>query len=176
MTGLRFSEEDFAEIERRVARNRRPVSAPVRPTPARPRQTTRTQRPVSADAEAKPKTRRRQPERSVQLVVAELLDRCLPPGYRWMHVPNVSGTRTKGENKRLKAEGVKAGAADVLVLTPAGRFIWIELKSADGQLSAAQRGWRDWCQSIGAPWALCRSAEDVVAALQDAGVTLRGRL
>lgn len=35
--------------------------------------------------------------------------------------------------------------------------LWIEMKTKDGQLSAAQRWWRDALLEIGHAWALCRS-------------------
>jgi len=114
------------------------------------------------------------PEQGLQITVAAFLDWALPEDYRWLHIPN-------GEKRNpviaaiLKAMGVKPGAADVLILCPNGRFIWIELKSTKGRLSTDQASWRDWCHAIGAPWFLCRSLDDVVAACEDAGVPLLGR-
>jgi hypothetical protein len=108
--------------------------------------------------------------------VAQFLDASLPADWRWFHTPNESGTRARWENQRLSALGVKPGVADVILLKPDGRDVWIELKSARGVLSEAQKGWRDWRRSIGAAWFLCRSLEDVVAALEDCGCALRGRI
>ena len=41
-----------------------------------------------------------------------------------------------------------------------------ELKTATGRLSSAQRGIRDWCKVMNAPWELCRSVEDLQAFLR----------
>jgi hypothetical protein len=112
--------------------------------------------------------------------VASFLDWALVPPARWLHIPN-GGKRDAREAARLKGMGVKAGAADVLILSPSWKrdghweFVWIELKSATGSLSRDQKDWRDWCRSIGAPWFLCRSRDDVIAACEDAGVPLKAR-
>ncbi|MGL4442993.1 MAG: VRR-NUC domain-containing protein [Alsobacter sp.] len=114
------------------------------------------------------------PEQELQIAVAAFLDVALPTDWRWLHVPN-GGWRTPAEASLMKAMGQKAGAADVLILPPAGRFIWIELKSPAGRLSDSQADWRDWCASIGAPWFLCRSLDDVIEALASLQIRLRAR-
>lgn len=114
------------------------------------------------------------PEEEIQVLVAAFLDRALPRDYRWLHIPN-GGARSKREGGLFKAMGVKAGAADVLILTPVGKFIWIELKTATGRLRPGQEDWRDWCRSIGAPWFLCRSLDDVIEALESLQIRLRVR-
>jgi hypothetical protein len=153
VAGVRWSEEDLAEFSRKRAGREADSKATA---PAR--------KPVQ------------RPEQDLQRAVAEFLDLCLLPPARWLHIPNQVGTRDRYEAELLKAMGVKPGAADVLVLTGAGRFVWIELKSDAGRLSPAQQDWRDWCQSIGAPWFLCRSVADVVEALRSCQVRLRGAL
>jgi len=75
----------------------------------------------------------------------------------------------------LKAFGVKKGAADVLILGWPASFIWIELKTATGTLTREQKDWRDWCRSIGAPWFLCRSLDDVIEALESLQIRLLAR-
>lgn len=115
------------------------------------------------------------PEEAIQKQVAEYLDWALPAGYRWLHIPNQRGTRSRWENQLLKAMGVKAGAADVLIFTPHGRFVWIELKAPKGILSEEQKDWRDWCRSIGAPWFLCRSLDDMIEALESLQIRIVAR-
>lgn len=115
------------------------------------------------------------PEEDLQIATAELLDLGLPQGWRWWHTPNQRGTRKFWEQKLLKALGVKPGVQDVTIVGPNPRLVIIELKSDTGGLSKAQREWRDFYRSIGVPWFLARSLEDVIAACVDAGVPLRVR-
>ena len=114
------------------------------------------------------------PEQALQIQQVEFLTWALIPPWRFLHIPN-GGFRTPAEAAIMKAMGQQAGAADILFLGPAGAFVWIENKSQIGRLSDAQKEWRDWCASIGAPWFLCRSLEDLIAACQDAGVPLKGK-
>jgi hypothetical protein len=130
--------------------------------------------PAPIEAKAEKKSTRQRLEDELQKQVAGFLDWALPAGFRWLHVPN-GGRRDPVVAAILKGFGVKPGAADVLILTPAGRFVWIELKSPTGQLSSEQQDWRDWCRAIGAPWFLCRSLDDVVEALTSLQIRLRVR-
>lgn len=118
---------------------------------------------------------KQRPEEVLQIAVAELLDLGLPQGWRWWHTPNQRGTRKYWEQKLLKALGVKAGIQDVTIVGPDPRLVIIELKSDTGSLSKSQREWRDFYRSIGVPWFLARTIDDVIAACQDAGVPLRVR-
>lgn len=115
-------------------------------------------------------------ENPLQITVAAFLDRALPPPLKWLHVPN-GELRDPAAAGKLKAMGTKPGAADCLILGWRGSgFIWIELKSRSGRLSADQKAWRDWCRAIGAPWFLCRSLEDVVESLESLQIRLKVNL
>jgi hypothetical protein len=129
--------------------------------------------PPPATAPAK-KKRPRHEEDTLQQQVASFLNWALPSEYRWLHVPN-GGRRDRVAAAILKSFGVKAGAADVLIFTPGSRFIWIELKAEKGVLSKDQKDWRDWCRTIGAPWFLCRSLDDLIVALESLQIRLKGR-
>lgn len=113
-------------------------------------------------------------EDEIQKAAAAFLEIALPPPLRFLHIPN-GGTRDYGEAAKLKAMGVKAGAADIMILGWR-TFIWIEMKSRTGRLRPEQKEWRDWCHSIGAPWFLCRSVSDVAEALASLQIRLNGRL
>ena len=151
-----WTEKDLAALDRRAPPR---GSERVRPRPAR------------REAVA-----RQRPEDDLQRDVADFLDRWLEPPTRWLHIPN-EGKRSKRAGARLKSFGMKAGAADVLILRPPPLgWVWIELKAEDGHLSTPQKGWRDWCHSIRAPWFVCRSLDDVEDACRRAGVKLRAGL
>jgi len=129
---------------------------------------------VPAPQPTSKKKKRSREEDDLQRQVASFLDWALPAEYRWLHVPN-GGRRDRIAAAILKSFGVKPGAADVLIFTPGQRFIWIELKAAKGVLSKDQKDWRDWCRSIGAPWFLCRSLDDVIEALESLQIRLKGK-
>jgi hypothetical protein len=67
--------------------------------------------------------------------------------------------------------GLFRGFSDLLVISE-GRVMFLEVKSATGQLEPSQERFRDLVQAQGLPWALVRSPEDAVAALQGAGFRL----
>lgn len=123
-----------------------------------------------------PKSKKQRPEEVLQIAAAELLDLALPQGWRWWHTPNQRGTRKFWEQQLLKALGVKAGVQDITIVGPDPRLVIIELKAGDGKLSRSQKDWRDFYRSIGVPWFLARSIEDVISSCQDAGVPLRARV
>lgn len=124
------------------------------------------------------KKRRRDLEGPVHMAIVEFLDLMLPEPLKALHFAN-GEKRDKRAAGRLKAMGLKAGAADIIVLGwmkgAVPSFIWFEVKPIEGgRLSEAQAGWRDWCASIGAPWFLVRSIEDAEHALKYLGIKLKG--
>jgi VRR-NUC domain len=64
--------------------------------------------------------------------------RTVAPQVRVFAIPN-GGYRTKAEAARLKWTGVVAGVPDLCVLAPVGRVFFLEVKTAVGRLSDAQR-------------------------------------
>lgn len=67
------------------------------------------------------------------------------------------------------AQGLIAGSGDY-VFVGNGAAGWIELKSATGSLSPDQKDFRDWCEHVGAHYAVCRTLTAVEAALRDWGM------
>lgn len=133
------------------------------------------------DGPAAPKGKRARPrdlETPIHISIVEFLDYTLPAPLKAFHFAN-GEKRSKRDAGRLKAMGVKPGAADIIILgwmrTGVPTFIWFEVKSGEGRLSKSQKGWRDWCISIGAPWYLVRSIADAEYALLDLGIPLRGK-
>lgn len=159
MQGVRWSEEDLAAHKARLAGHKPVPAAPVR---------------VEAAPALVSKQKVKRPEQALQIEQVEFLTWALVAPWRFLHIPN-GGYRTTAEAGIMKAMGQQEGAADLLFLGPRWPFVWIENKSPIGRLSAPQKDWRDWCQSIGAPWFLCRSLDDLVQACVEANVPLRGR-
>ena len=83
----------------------------------------------------------------------------------WFAVPN-EGKHHVAYRKHQRAMGVTPGVADLVFIGGGGKAHFIEMKAAKGSLSASQRIFRDCCKQIGAPWALCRSLEEVQGTLR----------
>ncbi len=171
-----FTDDWLASHQAKIARQRssgRPDLRLVTPSPDnRASQLPMGQRDAPG---AKSRTKKNRPEEKLQIDVAEYLEYALPPPLRFWHTPNQRGTRAKFEARILKAMGVKPGIGDILI---GGwrTLIWIELKSKTGRLEPEQKDWRDWCNSVGIPWFLCRSIDDVVEALESLQIRLLARL
>lgn len=78
-------------------------------------------------------------------------------------VPN-GGRRGKLEASIMKAEGVVAGVADMILLTSRGGFasLCIEFKTEAGRQSTAQRAWEQAATAAGNKYAVVRSIEDFI--------------
>ena len=115
-------------------------------------------------------------EASIGRQVASFLALALPSGTEWSHIPS-GGSRHKATAGKLKAEGVRRGVPDYVIVVSGVGTIWIELKNSTGRLSPEQRAWSEAIRHTpGSFWALCRSVEDVQSALLSAGVPLRATI
>ena len=63
-------------------------------------------------------------------------------------VPN-GGQRNAREGARLKAGGVVAGVADLILLVPRPHILLLEVKVKGGKLSDAQKAWHGKAQAAG---------------------------
>lgn len=117
--------------------------------------------------------RRAQPEQALQRQVVQFLAVALEGNSFFTTIPLGGGGRLRGAI--LHGLGVKRGLPDVLVIND-GRAIWLELKAKRGFVSEAQRGCHAALASARCPVAVVRSLDDVIEALQRAGVPLRVEL
>lgn len=79
------------------------------------------------------------------------------PGVKIFAIPN-GGSRSLATAGRLKAEGVSAGVPDLFI--PAWK-LWIEMKRIKGgSVSADQKCWINYLDSVGYCVILCKGAED----------------
>lgn len=103
-------------------------------------------------------------EEALQRAVVQLLALYEQRGLlAYAHVPN-GGWRSRAEAGRFRAMGVRAGVPDLIVWTPRGHF-QIELKAGKGRLSEPQADWHSTMSRLGHFVYVCRSVEDVLAAL-----------
>ena len=98
------------------------------------------------------------------------------PEYRGLlfAVPNGS-YRNKATAGKLKAEGVVAGVADLILLVPQWFTTWreqqgcnyaglcIEMKTAKGRQSPEQKGWMEMVEAHGYRYRVCHSLDEFMA-------------
>jgi hypothetical protein len=89
--------------------------------------------------------------------------------------PANGGYRFATEAARLKLMGVVAGMPD-LGLIHNGRCCWLELKARKGRITAAQAYCHQRLMEAGSPVSVCKTLEDVEAALVRAGIPIKARL
>lgn len=127
------------------------------------------------------RTARRDPEHSLQAAIVAWHDRCVPrEAATLIAIPN-GGHRRKSVAGKLKAEGQRKGATDLVLALPAGRVAWIEVKLDDGpttkrtDLSAAQRDFKATILALGHHHRVVRSVDQYQAVLDELGVAHRDR-
>ena len=82
---------------------------------------------------------------------------------RLFAVPN-GGIRNKVTAGKLKAEGVTAGVSDLILLHRNSRFggLLIEMKTAHGRQSEAQKLWQKEVEEAGYKYVVCHSIEEFI--------------
>lgn len=110
---------------------------------------------------------RRMAEFQLQTYVVGLLRYCGRSDVVWFAVPN-GEWRTAAAGARLKATGVIAGVAD-LVLVIRGRAHFLELKTARGRQSVEQVVFAEAAVAAGAVYAVVRTPEQARRILNDWG-------
>lgn len=105
-------------------------------------------------------------EDRLQIEVVEMLRLLLDPRhYRVIAIRN-EGRRSAVEGALAKRMGLDPGAPDLEIIGPGG-IVWrIELKTAAGKTSPEQDQWHAWLAANGCPHAVCRSLDDVHAAIK----------
>jgi len=80
-------------------------------------------------------------------------------------VPN-GGTRNAMEAITLKATGLLAGVSDLIVITPNGKILFIELKTETGIQSTVQKDFQFRIELLGYEYHLIRSLTDFQSLFQ----------
>ena len=83
-------------------------------------------------------------------------------------VPN-GGRRDRVSGAKLKAEGVLAGVSDLILLLPRDwcHGLLIEMKTAKGKQSPAQRDWQHDMERRGYRYVICRSFDEFQDIIND---------
>jgi len=85
--------------------------------------------------------------------------RCQYPHLAIYAVPN-GGSRNVREAQRLKAEGVLAGVADLVVLLPQGKSLYIEMKVKGNRQTQSQKDFHKKVIALGHTYAVCYTFEE----------------
>ena len=113
-------------------------------------------------------------EYELHLAVAKFLNHALDHESHWFHSP-LGGFRFASEAGRLKRMGATGGLPDIGI-DYQGHIYWLELKRAKGAyLSPTQAHTHKRLEAAGSPVSVCRSLEDVEAALLRAGIPIKAR-
>ena len=102
-------------------------------------------------------------EAALHATVVRFLRMALPDGAMFHHSSNESDGSAR-YTRRQMGMGMVPGWPDIEVIHK-GRAYFIELKSAKGRLTANQSLCLGRLEDAGAPWAVCRSLEEVEAFL-----------
>ena len=108
------------------------------------------------------------PEFSLHVMIADVLDRWVSPGWRFTHFP-AGELRDKITAARLKRMGVKSGWPDFILLSPVGLAHFLELKRRGEHLSDNQSDFADWCAAHNYPFACCDDFSAALAVLKGWG-------
>lgn len=107
-------------------------------------------------------------EHAIQRALVELLSHAARPGVAWTHMP-AGEARHKGVAGKLKGMGTKPGWPDIIIVM-AGRFYGLELKTAAGRVSPAQRQAHAELTAAGATIAVAYGLDEAVQQLKSWGV------
>ena len=98
----------------------------------------------------------RQEEHNIQVAIVQYLRL---RGFEVFAIPN-GGRRDAVTGAKLKAEGVTAGVADMIILLPIGNVLFVEVKTAKGRQSPEQKAFQERVESLGFNYVIWRSVED----------------
>ena len=107
-------------------------------------------------------------EHRLQTMVIDLLSKAARKDVFAFAIPNAA-RRSFSLGRRMKAEGLVSGVADLCVMLPSGRVGWLEMKAAKGRQSIEQKGFEARCQRLGHHYAIAKSFEEATAFLGKIG-------
>jgi len=105
-------------------------------------------------------------ERDIQIAIRR---RLALYGVVAMHVPN-AGKRSIVAGRRLREEGMIAGAPDLICICPRGNVAFLEVKAPGGRLSERQAEFHALLKHLGHRVAVVTDHEQAVACLREWGL------
>lgn len=107
-------------------------------------------------------------EHDIQRVLVQFL-RMTKVNAVWFAVPN-GGHRSIAQAKKLKAEGVLAGAPDLVFIGPGGVAYCLEMKTPKGTQRPGQELFQSAVNALGGSYAVARTFDEALAALRAWGL------
>jgi hypothetical protein len=107
-------------------------------------------------------------EFELHCAVADTLRKCGTKGWLWLHIPN-GGWRTKVEAAKFARMGVRAGVLDLLLIDPAAKYYWLELKTKSGRLTEEQLAFCEALNRLQAPYLVAYGYDAAIAWLKEIG-------
>lgn len=106
-------------------------------------------------------------EHTIQAQLLGVLVVAIRPELRVIAIPN-QGKRSLITGRRMVAEGLTKGVADLLIMFPAdeGAIAWLEMKTPKGRLSDEQHGFHAICERLGHRWGMAQSVEEALIVLR----------
>ncbi len=105
-------------------------------------------------------------ERDLHMQIAAWLNTVLPRPWRWTTFPAGGGGRVRGA--QLKRMGLAPGVPDILLFSPLGDWLGVEVKRAKGGVvSPAQEDWIAWAAGRSV---VVRSVDELESFLKARGV------
>jgi hypothetical protein len=91
------------------------------------------------------------------------------PDIKIVAIPNAA-KRSWKQGKKMKAEGMTKGAADLIVMMPKGQSGWLEMKKPKRSVvSDEQLGFEATCGRLGHRYARCKTLDQALRALVEWG-------
>lgn len=104
-------------------------------------------------------------EHIIQKAVCEYLE---AKKINFFAVPN-GGARHIAVARKLKEEGVKAGVADLVLLFPEGKIIFVEMKTKKGTQQDSQKDFQKRVEDLGFKYLIWRSVDDAISFISKIG-------
>lgn len=119
------------------------------------------QSPITREGERRPRKRL---EEELQTSLVKHLAWAAPKAM-YFAVPN-GEHRSKATGARLKAQGVRAGVADLCFILKGGYAAFMELKRPGGKQSPKQIQFASWCEANEVPYALVSNMDVAIEVLK----------
>lgn len=110
---------------------------------------------------------RNNPERGIQIAVADHLRLRAKPGVVWFHVPNAPRNAVSGRN--LKRMGMRAGVSDIILFHDR-RLFALELKAPGNKATDEQGKFMSDVEAAGGRSACAIGLDDALATLNEWGI------
>jgi elongation factor P hydroxylase len=98
------------------------------------------------------------PEARLQADIVQWLQ---SEGYYFCSIPNEAKGRSAVGQMQLIAMGLRPGAADMVVILPEGRVVWVEVKDEKGKQSPSQIKFENRVRELGHNYYVVKNIEQI---------------